>query len=179
MLKLIIFIAAIASSLNAIACSFGGADVFRPTLERWEQHPSPKQLDSKAEGDYWEKVPSPIIEVTSVTRGSSNVSSSCADAGVLKLEISLPEKSTYDINEFAIYFRVIRGKLPDEIFPDIPLVGVPQNGKMSLLLAWLDGHPKYQFPLDIEVEAFLVTNSLNIGPSTKFSVTSGVGTANK
>ena len=71
------------------------------------------------------------------------------------------------------------GKLPDQIFPDIPLVGMVEDGKMSMLLAWLDGHPKYQFPLDIEVEAFFVTNGLNVGPSTTFKIQSDVGKAEK
>ena len=166
-------------SFEAFACSFGGSDVFMPSLERWEQHPGPKQKDRNAEGDYWEKVPTPIIKVTNITRGSKSPGSSCSDAGVINLEISLPASSTYKINEFALFFRVVSGKLPDEIFPDIPLVGSIKEGKMTLLLAWLDGHPKYQFPLDLEIEAFFVTNGLNIGPSTIFKIESGIGKANK
>lgn len=165
-------------SFKAFACSFGGANVFSPSLEEWEQHPGPKQKDSNADGDYWEKVPTPIIKVTNITRGSMSPGSSCSDAGILNLEISLPESSTYKIDEFALYFRVLSGKLPDEIFPDVPLVGPIKDGKMTLLLAWLDGHPKYQFPLDIEVEAFFITNGLNVGPSTQFNIKSDIGKAN-
>ena len=99
-----------------------------------------------------------MITVTNVTRGSTSPGSSCSDAGVINLEIALPEASTYSIDEFGVYFRVKSGKLPDEIFPDIPLVGMVEDGKMSMLLAWLDGHPQYQFPLDIEVEAFRPNN---------------------
>lgn len=179
MIKKLVFLSLLVMSFEAMACSFGGADVFTPTLERWDQHPGPKQKDSKSEGDYWEKVPAPVISVTNITRGSTSPGSSCSDAGVINLEISLPESSTYKIDEFALYFRVVSGKLPDEIFPDVPLVGPIKDSKMTLLLAWLDGHPKYQFPLDLEIEAFLITNGLNIGPSTKFKVQSGIGKANK
>ena len=69
----------------------------------------------------------------------------------------------------------LEGLLPDAIFPDIPLVGEYTDGKMTLLLAWLDGHPSRQMPLDLKVEAFLVTNSLNIGESTIFNIMAGKG----
>lgn len=179
MLKKLLFLTLLATSTDALACSFGGAGAFQPTLERWSQHPGPQQKDPNAEGDYWEKVPSPVITVTNVTRGSTSPGSSCSDAGVINLEIALPEASTYSIDEFGVYFRVKSGKLPDQIFPDIPLVGMVEDGKMSMLLAWLDGHPQYQFPLDIEVEAFFVTNGLNVGPSTTFKIQSDVGKAKK
>lgn len=160
---------------NANACSFGGVDLFKPSLERWEQHAGPKQKDRNAEGDYWEKVPAPLVQVLKVTRGTTSPGSSCNDAGTVELEISLPEGSTYDISEFGFYFRVTKGKLPDEIFPDIPLTGEIKNGKVILFLAWLDGHPKYQFPLDLNVDVFMITNGLNIGESTTFKIKSGVG----
>lgn len=179
MVKKLAFLSFMLMSFEAMGCSFGGAEVFTPSLERWDQHPGPKQKDSKSEGDYWEKVPPPIISVTNITRGSKSPGSSCSDAGVISLEVSLPASSTYEIDEFALYFRVISGKLPDEIFPDVPLVGPINGGKMTLLLSWLDGHPKHQFPLDLEIEAFLITNALNVGPSKKFKIQSGIGKANK
>ena len=157
----------------AWACSFGGSSLFKPTLERWKQHPGPAQKGRK--GDYWEQVPAPVVKVSGVTRGVSAAGSSCADAGTLSLEISLPETSTYSIAEFGFYFRVNSGKLPDTIFPNVPVVGVIENGKSRILFAWLDGHPSRQIALDIEVEAFLVTNGLDIGPSTVFTVKADKG----
>jgi len=154
----------------ALGCSFGGTDVFRPTLERWEEHAGPKQKDENADGDYWEKVPAPVVRVISITRGSKAPGSDCGDAGVLELEISLPPESTYAIDEFGFYFRVVSGKEPDEIFPNVPLVGTVEGGKARLTLAWLDGRPQDQIPLNLEVEVFLVTNSLNVGPSTRFKI---------
>ena len=155
---------------HAYACSFGGADVFVPTLERWEQHPGPAQTGGV--GDYWEKVPAPVVTIIEVTRGTAKPGASCADAGTVSLSIALPPESTYDISEFGFYFRVVRGKLPDEIFPDIPLIGRVENNKSTILLAWLDGHPSKQIALDIEVEVTLVTNGLNIGSPTKIKITS-------
>jgi hypothetical protein len=160
---------------SAFACSFGGSDLFKPTLARWEQHPGPKQKNEKSEGDYWERVPAPVVRVVKITRGTTAPGSSCSDAGTLDLEISLPPESTYSINEFGIYFRVKSGKLPDAIFPDIPLVGEVKDGKVRLFLAWLDGHPKYQTTLNLEVEAFLVANDLSIGSSSTFLVQANKG----
>lgn len=162
-----------AFSQSTFACSFGGADLFKPTLERWEEHPGPAQKGEK--GDYWEKVPAPVVKVSSITRGSAKLGSSCDDAGVILLEVSLPKESTYSIEEFAVYFRVKEGLLPDAIFPDVPLVGEYKDGKMTLLLAWLDGHPSRQILLDLKVEAFFITNSLNIGESTTFNIVASKG----
>ncbi len=179
MSKLIITFILSVLSVDALGCSFGGVSLFKPTLERWEEHEGPRQKDKNAEGDYWEKVPTPIVKVINVQRGSESPGSSCGDAGVINLEIFLPKSSTYNIEEFGVFFRVLNGKLPDEIFPDIPLIGEIEKEKMSMTLAWLDGHPKHQFPLNIEVEAFLVTNGLNVGSPTRFIIKSGIGTANK
>lgn len=172
LLKLVI-LSSIFCGYGALACSFGGSDLFKPTLERWEQHPGPAQKGEK--GDYWEQVPAPVVKVTSITRGTTAPGSSCSDAGTLSLEILLPEESTYSIEEFGFYFRVKSGELPDAIFPSVPMVGVVENGKSNILFAWLDGHPSRQIELDLEVEVFLVTNGLNIGPSTIFTVKAGKG----
>ena len=169
----IIAISSLLISQGAWACSFGGSDLFKPTLERWDEHPGPAQRGE--EGDYWEPVPAPVIKVVRVTRGSTAPGSSCSDAGTLSLEISLPEQSTYSIEEFGFFFRVKSGKLPDAIFPDVPMLGLIEGDKSNILFAWLDGHPSHQIELDLEVEVFLVTNGLNIGPSTIFTVTAGKG----
>lgn len=174
-LTLIVIFGLLLINNNVQACSFGGASLFEPTLDRWEQHAGPRQKNPNAKGDYWERVPTPHVRVMKVTRGTTSPGSSCSDAGTIELEISLPESSTYNIREFGFYFRVISGRLPDEIFPDAPLVGEVKNGKVTLFLAWLDGHPKYQFPLDLSVEVFMVTNSLNVGRSSIFKIKSGIG----
>ena len=171
----IAIVIAIIGIQNAAACSLATSDIFQPNLQRWEKHPGPKQKDSKSSGEYWESVPAPIVKVSRVIRGTSSDGGSCEDAGTIELEISLPKESTYSLNNFGIYFRVKSGQLPDEIFPDVPVSITEYQGSWLVSFGWLDGHPKYQKPLDIEVEAFLVSNGMNIGPSTLFRVTSGVG----
>ena len=167
--KLILMLTLIAIHASSLACSFASdTSIFKPTLERWDEHPGPAQKGEP--GDYWEKVPAPVVSVRSITRGSDAVGSSCADAGTITLEVSLPNISSYSIDEFAVYFRVKSGTEPDLIFPDIPLVGGLEEGKQVLFFAWLDGHPSRQIDLDLEIEAFLITNGLNVGPSSVFKI---------
>jgi len=154
----------------SFGCSFITAEPFKPTLKQWVQKPGPKQQDPNAKGPYWWPVPTPIIHVVKVTRGSVAPGATCGDAGTIDLSVSLPKASKYNISEFGVYFRVLSGKLPDEIFPSIPLAGPIKDGKMEIFLAWLDGAPRQQIPLRLRVEAFLVTNDLSIGKSTVFSV---------
>lgn len=154
---------------EAAACSFANAArAFVPSLKSWEQHPGPGQRGD--DGAYWEEVPAPVVKVVRVTRGTAAPGLTCEDAGTLTLELSLPSDSTYDIDEFGVYFRVIKGAQPDQIFPTHPLVGVVNGKTMTLLLPWLDGSPATQTSLGLSVEAFLVTNDMHIGNPTAFSV---------
>ncbi len=165
----IMFLLSLMSS-NSIACSFDSADIFEPTLKRWEQHPGPAQKDPKSFGEYWESVPAPIVTVTRLIRASYKSGSSCNDAGLIELEVELPVTSTYEISEFGIYFRVLSGKLPDIIFPDLPVKGQVKGSKMVLLFPWLDMVPSKQYPLDLIVDATLMSNGLNIGQSATFKI---------
>jgi hypothetical protein len=155
----------------AQACSFGGAGLFEIAPESWELHPGPAQKGLV--GDYWEKVPTPTIRGLKVTRGTESAGSSCADAGTIAFTVSLPRGSSYSIEDFGVYFRVKRGTLPDEIFPDLPMTGETNNKRMySFILAWLDGHPSGQSPIDVDVEIFFVSKGLHIGPSTVIRIQS-------
>ncbi len=162
-------------SSEALACSIAGASVFRPSLERWDRHPGPAQKDPSSKGDYWEKVPRPVIRIARITRGLSDDGSSCADAGTITLEISLPASSTYSIDEFAFYFRELSGRDLAAIFPSVPLLGSVEGDKARVTLAWLDGHPTRQSDIDLEVEVFLVTNDLTIGPSAVVNIKADQG----
>ena len=162
-------------SPQAQACSLASAAPFKPTLERWEPHPGPKQQDPAAPGGYWEKLPKPLVKVMEVRRGTGEVGHLCGDFGAIALEVSLPENSSYEIEDFGIYTRVIGGTDPGEIFPAIPLVGFAENGKTLLYFHWLDAAPDHLKPLDMNVELFLVTNGLDIGPSTFFQINNAVG----
>lgn len=171
-----LFAAVLAASLTggaftANACSFPDTLMpFDPNMPALDFHPGPAQKDPKAEGDYWEKVPAPVVQVVQVTRGTVAPGNSCDDAGTVTLAVSLPPSSSYSIKDFAIYFRVLEGRLPDEIFPDVPLVGPIEGHQMTIFLAWLDGHPSRQIPLDLKIEAFFLAGGLHIGKSTIFEV---------
>ncbi len=141
-------------------------ETFTPTLERWEQHSGPAQINPGSGGEYWEGVPRSIAKVSRISRGKAEVGHSCDDAGIVEMAISLPPSSTYTINDFGVYFRVRLGITPDKIFPTNPLRGAIENNKAIFSFAWLDGHPSKQQKIDIEVEIFLVTNDLSIGPAT-------------
>jgi hypothetical protein len=149
---------------------------FEPTLERWEPHAGPRRLDRAAEGDFWEPIPAPLVEIVRVRRGTTDIGDECGDAGVVELNGSLPATSTYDILEFGIYFRVIGGSGPEYVFPSVPLDPNFDGENGRIVLGWTEGHPESQIPIDFEAEAFLVTNDLSIGPSVRFTVVAQVGT---
>ena len=165
---------------NVFACSFMVSKGFQPTLKNWERHPGPAQQGGS--GDYWEKIPKPVIEVKEITRGYAKQEQSCDgdiceitydscnDAGTLSMEASLPKSSTYQVKEFGVYLRIKSGEQPDEIFPESPVYSRIENGKMALFFAWLDQPKSQQKPLNLTVEAFFVANDLSIGPSMTFKI---------
>lgn len=177
---LLFLILALPFAQQAKACSLASAPSFKPTLERWERHPGAKQQDPTAPGDYWEALPRPLVKVKEVQRGTGDVGHLCSDFGMIALEVSLPENSSYAIEDFGIYTRVIGTRViggvdPDEIFPAIPLVGFVENGKTLLYFHWLDAAPAHLTPLDMSVELFLVTDGLDIGPSTFIQINESSG----
>jgi len=165
----LLFILTIFSS-DLFACSFASWESFNPTLERWKQNPGPAQLDRSAGGEYWESAPAPVVSVSEVVRATYKAGEPCSDAGLILLDVTLPDDSSYRIEEFGVYFRVKSGSTPDLIFPDTPVTGRIEGKKMTLLFPWLDAHPSKQYPLDLVLEATLVTNGLNIGKSTIFPI---------
>ena len=152
------------------ACSLATSGVFTPLIQRWNQHAGPAQLNPGSSGEYWEGVPQPIVQIVEISRGKEGAGTSCADAGTILFAITLPESSTYSIDEFGVYFRVTRGDDSYGIFSDLPLVGNVVNGSAQILLAWLDGSETTHQIIDLEVEIFLVTHGLNIGPSNKIKI---------
>jgi hypothetical protein len=165
----LLFILTVFSS-ESLACSFASWEPFEPTLERWKQNPGPAQLDRSAEGEYWESAPAPIVSITKIIRASYKSGEPCSDAGLILMSVTLPDDSSYRIEEFGVYFRVQTGLTPDLIFPDTPVKGRIEGKKMILLFPWLDARPSKQYPLDLAVEATLVTNGLNIGKPTVFYI---------
>ena len=101
------------------ACSFGGAYPFEPTPGAWELHTTP--VRKGGQGGIVEPVPAPVVKLGKITRGTEAAGSSCNDAGTIRLTVALPRGSSYEIGDFGVYIRVLRGTLPDDIFPDRPL----------------------------------------------------------
>lgn len=178
---LIIFISLFLSltPLSTTACSFGGiADAFKPTLKKWQKHPGPAYHDEESNGNYWEPIPKPVIKILSIDRGTAAPGASCDDAGTITLEVSLPNTSTYSISEFGIYFKTAPDKY-NPAFPSYPLTSDIKDGKINIFLVWLDGAPSQQEPIDLQVEAFFVSNDLSIGESTTFTIRSDVKETNQ
>jgi len=151
-----------------IACSPVGSQVFKPIGSKPMLH-----TDSKT--GYVAHPPAPVIDSIAVHRGTGSDGASCADAGSLTLELSLPEESEFSLNELGFYFRVVEG---ENILAghSVPFAPFSQEGKHGrFVLFWLDGAPSEQKPINLVVEAFALTNYLEIGPAVRFAVKSGVG----
>jgi hypothetical protein len=158
------------SALTAQACSFETTlSRFEPDMS-WQQLPGPGQ--SGEGGAYFEATPKPRIGRIDITRGTEAAGSSCADAGTLSFDVSLPAGSSYELADFGIYFRVIKGGFPDEVFPDQPVAGEVLDGKIRVFLVWLDGDPSQQSRIHAKVEVFLVSKGLHIGPSQVITIRS-------
>ena len=138
----------------AMACSFQSAKTFVPTPEKWTQHPGPAQTKPGSNGDYWEKIPKPIVRITKISRGKAAIVSSCDDIGMVRIAVSLPSTTTYAIEEFGIYFRAKSGRDPYNIIPDIPLAADAVDGVAKVLFVWVDGTPSIQQAIDLEIEVF-------------------------
>ncbi|MFC3122540.1 hypothetical protein [Agaribacter flavus] len=158
------------TSLDVLACSFMTGDLFKPNLERWEQHPGPAQLNENQEGDYWEPVPRPVISDIQISRASYKGNSSCDDAGIISFKVQVPESSTYELTEFGVYFHIIEGDLPDMIFPNIPLTGILKEEGHYFVFPWLDHRPSMQRPLNLTVEARFISNGLDLGNPSIFKI---------
>jgi hypothetical protein len=160
-------------SFSSEACSYAGYYLFKPTLERWEQHPGPKQIDENTNGEYWETVPTPVVGNVKINRATYKGSSSCKDTGDLTIVVKLPSSSTYDLDEFGVYIQVIDGDMPDTIFPDFPIMDntiETKEGYYSLTFPWIDHHPSEQVPLNLTIEVRFLTNELNLGAATTFKI---------
>ncbi|MEI8669935.1 hypothetical protein P4S65_17975 [Pseudoalteromonas sp. B131b] len=153
-------------SFSSFACSMAGWGVFKPTSENWKA----VTLEEPENGFFWELVPEPVVELNSLSRGSGKRSSLCTDFGVIELNVSLPEASSYKISDFGVYIRLIEGEQPDLIFPDLPMIGRIEGGVMKLVFPWLEPQNIKLTPLNLTLDIFLVSHRLNVGKSVTFVV---------
>lgn len=153
-------------SFGSSACSMAGWGVFKPAPENWKAI----TLEEPINGYFWELVPEPVVKLNHLSRGSGKRSSSCSDFGVIELSVSLPETSSYEISDFGVYIRLIEGKQPDLIFPDLPMTGRIEGDEMKLVFLWLEPQNINLEPLNLTLDIFLVSHRLNVGKSVKFVV---------
>jgi hypothetical protein len=149
----------------AYACSFRtGIGLFVSDQENFE---------TKMENSKIALMPSPRVSILSIKRGTVAPGSSCDDAGILKLKVGWPKESAYSLDEIGFYFRADMAKLPDLIFPLVPITTSRVEGsEAEFMFVWLDGHPKHQLPLNFNLEVFAVNKGLQIGPPTVVEVKS-------
>lgn len=121
-----------------------------------------------------DKLPVPSVEIISIGRGTGSDGISCDDMGHLKISVALPETSPLKIGDVGVMFLVSRGQDREAIFPDVPLAPFEgyESRKISVLLPWLDGAPRHQRDIDLDVQAFFITREGAEGPRVEFSIDS-------
>ncbi|KZN47355.1 hypothetical protein [Pseudoalteromonas luteoviolacea] len=103
------------------------------------------------------EVPIPIVETELVRGTKANSGGSCEDAGIIKLNLSLPKGSKYRLNQLGFYARVLEGEYPSNI-PKTPFM-VDNTG--IAMFPWLDGAGEK--PIDLKLEIFAINQALVIG----------------
>jgi hypothetical protein len=105
------------------------------------------------------EVPIPVVETELVRGTKANSGGSCEDAGIIKLNLSLPKVSKYRLNQLGFYVRVLEGEDPSNI-PKTPFM-VDNTG--IAMFPWLDGAGKK--PINLKLEIFAINQALVIGKS--------------
>lgn len=145
---------------ESVACSYSPPAVDLELKKQWN-----KGLDSKYFKQIDSNIPSPIVKVIKVKRAVIAPAFSCADAGYIEIEISLPENSPLNIKDYSVYFTLNKGKIPDRIIPEFPVFGWHRGNKKYIELVWLDGHPDRQKDINAAISVNLVAQNLKRGAS--------------
>lgn len=114
-------------------------------------------------------LPAPVVEVKDIKR-AGDMSGSCNDTGAVSLAIPMP--AGYKDGDLGVYLRIVSGKPQgDQMFWNSPYgMFDMENGKALMTVLWLDVRKSRQEPLDLKVEAFFVSDLLELGPSSTFSI---------
>lgn len=134
---------------NCLACSIGWPERFTPSID---------VILEEGENLYKE-IMAPIVSYQ-VVRGVSAAGADCTDAGMIILNISMPEKSYFSEWELGFFTRIINKKYPN-VTMDIPF-SLSEEG--TAVFPWLDGTGKLEIYQKIEV--FAINHAMRIGPST-------------
>ncbi|WP_345552598.1 hypothetical protein [Microbulbifer aestuariivivens] len=154
-------------SAQSIACSFA------PGYYTFETEP--EGFEMKMDKGLIAILPAPQVQIDKITRGSAAPGSSCDDAGMIHITIKWPSDSVYTLDEIGFYFQSENGLEPDLIFPLGPVRGKPEGNEVKFFFVWLDGHPKYQKPLNFNLNVFAINKGLQIGQPTTVKIEAGKG----
>lgn len=145
----------------------------------YRSYPFQPDKDKKASYEdpvtgYSEKLPVLIVKEVEVIREYRG-GFSCDDISFLNVKMEIPQASSYSFEDFGVYFRVIRGEniLDSSAYP---LEAFSMEGKVGVYkLVWVEENPENRKPLDIVIEAFVVSHDLKLGSTVKFDVKSTGG----
>ncbi len=156
------------SSFATYSCSPLQSRVFQPNEDAHKWH------TNKKTGFV---IGLPKLEVVSVevNRGGDSDGVSCIDAGSVIVKVKIPEGSPYKFEEFGVYLKSknIRNGENPLVGHQVPLMPVEVKGRVgAFMVAWVDGHPKYQKPIDMTAEVISISNLLQLGPSVEFQIKS-------
>jgi hypothetical protein len=150
-----------AVSINANACSFAPG---------YFEFKSEQNFKAKMQNEVIALLPAPKAKIIKIIRGSSSDGGYCGDAGIIMLSVEWPKGSVYSLEEIGFYFQADNGMKPDLIFPLEPIKGTINKNIAVFQFVWLDGHPKYQKPLNFKVNVFAVNKGLQIGQPTQIHI---------
>ena len=94
--------------------------------------------------------PTPIVEIERIDRGPGGEPGSCGDLGTIHMWVTFHESAWVDHKAVGFEFEVVRGFLPDEIFPRGVWTSYETDPRIRLNFNWLDD-PRSQRPLRFEV----------------------------
>ena len=94
--------------------------------------------------------PTPIVRVEKIDRGPGGEPGMCGDLGTIHLLVGFPDSAWVDHDAVGFEFEVLRGFLPDEIFPSGVWTSYETEPEVRLNFNWLDD-PRVQRPLNFDV----------------------------
>lgn len=149
---------------SASACSVGlGYEPFYPNPKPFEFRILPGPPAQA------EEIPAPVVTIE-IKRGDVGTGSSCDGLSWLRLKVQLPSASTYRLEDFGIYLRIVGDRTSRLYFPSDAISGPIRDGAVSMSFHWYEGPDTRPMPLNQKVEAFFVNNRFFLGPSTIFDI---------
>lgn len=159
-MKVTVLAALVLMSAEALGCRPLQSALFVPDQSKFLWH-------ENARAGHAFGLPVLILDSVKLSRGKGGDGVSCSDAGRIEVALRLPDNSPYSFEELGVYLRVLNADAPwGQAYPLQP---VRASGRSAVfLLAWVDDSPRHQKPLDLEMEAFVLTHNLALGSPVRF-----------